>query len=163
MKLQSLNELFVEQLQDLYSAESQIIEALPKMAKAASSSDLQSAFKKHLEQTKGQAKRLDQIFEELGEAASGKECEGMKGLLAEGEELIGEDSEPEVLDAALIAAAQRVEHYEIAAYGTARTYARLLGLKQPSVLLQQTLDEEKQTDQLLNSIAERINLEAKAA
>lgn len=163
MKLESLETLMVEQLQDLYSAEVQIIEALPKMAKACSSPVLRQAFNKHLEQTKGQVQRLEQIFDELGEAAKGEECKGMKGILEEGEEIMDMDSEPEVLDAALIAAAQRVEHYEIAGYGTARNYADLLGQRSCSQLLQETLTEEKETDHLLNSIASKINLEAKAA
>lgn len=163
MKLESLEELMLEELQDLYSAETQIVDALPKMAKAASSQQLQKAFNTHLVQTKGHVERLEKIFDELGEAAKGAECKGMKGLLAEGKELMEADSEPEVLDAALISTAQRVEHYEIAAYGTARTYADLLGYNAFVGLLQQTLDEEKLTDQLLNSLASKINVEAKAA
>ena len=163
MKLESLEELYLEQLQDLYSAENQIVEALPKMARKCSSSALRQAFEMHLEQTRTQIERLEDIFEEMGEAPKGPECKGMKGLIAEGEDLLKSKSDPEVLDAALISAAQRVEHYEIAGYGTVRTYADLLGQDDHSVLLQKTLEEEKQTDQLLNSLASKINLGAKAA
>jgi ferritin-like metal-binding protein YciE len=163
MKLETLNELFIEQLQDLYSAEEQITEALPKMAKAASSPALQRAFEEHLEQSEGHIARLDQCFEKLDADPEGKTCKGMKGLIAEVEDLLDEDAEPEVLDAGLIAGAQRIEHYEIAAYGCARTYAQLLGMTELAQLLQQTLDEEKETDQKLTDLAESINLEAKAA
>ncbi|PYX87565.1 MAG: ferritin-like domain-containing protein [Acidobacteria bacterium] len=163
MKLETLNELLIEQLQDLYSAENQIIEALPKMAEAASSPELKRAFQEHLRQTEGQVERLEQCFEQLDTEAEGNECKGMKGLLEEGEDLMDEDAEPEVLDAGLIAAAQRVEHYEIAGYGCARTYAQLLGLKEVASSLQQTLNEEKETDQKLTELAESINVEAKAA
>ncbi|SRR6266704_4976480 len=163
MKLETLNELLIEQLQDLYSAETQIIEALPKMAEAASSPELKRAFQEHLRQTEGQVERLEQCFEQLDAEAEGNECKGMKGLLEEGEDLMDEDAEPEVLDAGLIAAAQRVEHYEIAGYGCARTYAQLLDLKEVANFLQQTLNEEKETDQKLTELAESINVEAKAA
>jgi ferritin-like metal-binding protein YciE len=163
MKLESLEQLFVEQLQDLYSAEEQIIEALPKMAKKCSSSTLRKAFEQHLEETKKQSVRLEDIFDQLGEAPKGAECKGMKGIIAEGEELMNAKAEPEAVDAALIATAQRVEHYEIAAYGTVRTYADVLGQDDCSLLLQKTLEEEKQADKVLNSLASRINLEAKAA
>jgi len=163
MKLETLNELLIEQLQDLYSAENQIIEALPKMAEAASSPELKRAFQEHLRQTEGQVERLEQCFEQLDTEAEGNECKGRKGLLEEGEDLMDEDAEPEVLDAGLIAAAQRVEHYEIAGYGCARTYAQLLGLKEVASSLQQTLNEEKETDQKLTELAESINVEAKAA
>ena len=163
MKLETLNELLIEQLQDLYSAENQIIEALPKMAEAASSPELKRAFQEHLRQTEGQVERLEQCFEQLDTEAEGNECKCMKGLLEEGEDLMDEDAEPEVLDAGLIAAAQRVEHYEIAGYGCARTYAQLLGLKEVASSLQQTLNEEKETDQKLTELAESINVEAKAA
>jgi ferritin-like metal-binding protein YciE len=163
MKLETLNELFIEQLQDLYSAEEQLTEALPTMAKAASSPALKQAFEQHLDQTEGHIARLDQCFEKLDADPEGKTCKGMKGLIAESEDLLDEDAEPEVLDAGLIASAQRVEHYEIAAYGCARTYAQLLGMTELAQLLQQTLDEEKETDQKLTDLAESINVEAKAA
>jgi ferritin-like metal-binding protein YciE len=125
MKIETLRELLVEELKDLYSAETQITKALPKLAKAASDAKLKQAFEHHLEETKQQVVRLEQIFEQLGESPKGKTCEGMKGLLKEGDERAGEDGEPEVLDAGLISAAQRVEHYEIAAYGSAHTFAEL--------------------------------------
>lgn len=160
MELESLRDLFIDELKDLYSAENQIIKALPKMIKKASSEELKSAFQEHLEQTKGQVERLDQIFQELDESPRGKKCKGMEGLLAEGKELMEEDAEPEVLDAGLISAAQRVEHYEIAGYGCVRTYANLLGMTKAEKLLQQTLDEEKETDELLSGLAENINVEA---
>jgi ferritin-like metal-binding protein YciE len=160
MKIETLQELFVDELKDLYSAENQIIKALPKMIKNANSDELRSAFEEHLEQTKGQVERLDQIFGDLNATARGKKCKGMEGLIEEGKELMEEDVEPEVLDAGLIAAAQKVEHYEIAAYGTARTHAELLGMDEAVDLLQQTLDEEKETDRKLSSIAESVNVEA---
>jgi ferritin-like metal-binding protein YciE len=160
MEMESLRDLFVEQLKDLYSAENQIIKALPKMIKAASSEELKSAFQEHLEQTKGQVERLDQIFEELDESPRGKKCKGMEGLIAEGKELLEEDAEEDVLDAGLIASAQHVEHYEIAGYGCVRTYAQLLGMDKAAKLLQQTLDEEKETDELLSGLAENINVQA---
>jgi ferritin-like metal-binding protein YciE len=163
MKLETLNELFIEQLQDLYSAEEQLTEALPKIAKAASSPDLKRVFEEHLDQTEGHIARLDQCFEKLDADPEGKTCKGMKGLIAEGEDMMDEDAEPEVLDAGLIAGAQRIEHYEIAAYGCARTYAQLLGMTELAQLLQQTLDEEKETDQKLTDLAESINVGAKAA
>ncbi len=161
MEMESLRELFVEQLKDLYSAENQILKALPKMIKSADSKELKSAFEDHLEQTRGQVERLEQIFEELDESPRGKKCVGMEGLIKEGKELMSEDAEPEVLDAGLIAAAQHVDHYEIAGYGCVRTYAQLLGMKSAVKLLQQTLDEEKETDKILNGLAESINVEAK--
>ena len=160
MEMESLRDLFISELKDLYSAENQIIKALPKMIKNASSEDLKSAFEEHLEQTRGQVERLDQIFADLDESPRGKKCKGMEGLLAEGKELMEEDAAPDVLDAGLIAAAQHVEHYEIAGYGCVRTYANLLGLTKAEKLLQQTLDEEKETDQLLSGLAENINVEA---
>lgn len=168
MKLESLRELFIEELEDLYSAEKMITKALPKMAKESGSPELRKAFEEHLRQTEGHVRRLDQIFDELERVdedvdREDKKCKGIEGIIKEGEELIKEDAEPEVRDAGLIAAAQRVEHYEIAAYGTVRTYARLLGRDNWARLLEETLNEEKETDQLLNSIAARINLEAKAA
>ncbi len=164
MKLESLRELFIEELQDLYSAEDMILEALPKMIEEATSPELKSAFKQHLEETRGQVARLDQIFDQLdGVDREDKKCKGMKGIIDDNEDLLDEDAEPEVLDAGMIAGAQRVEHYEIAGYGTVRTYAKLLGRNDWAQLLQQTLEEEKQTDLKLNQLAEHLNLEAKAA
>src|SRR3954468_22434212 len=160
MKLSSLEDLFVEELKDLYSAENQLLKALPKMAKAATSKELKNGFEKHLKQTEQHVDRLEQIFDELEASPKGKKCKAMEGLIEEGAEVISEDAEPEVKDAALIAAAQRVEHYEIAGYGCVRTYARLMGNDQAAKLLQQTLDEEAQTDKALTSLAESINVEA---
>jgi ferritin-like metal-binding protein YciE len=149
MKMESLHELFVEELKDLYSAENQILKALPKMAKAASSKDLKKGFEEHLQQTKGHVERLEKIFKELDESPKGKKCKGMEGLITEGKELMEEDAEPEALDAGLIAAAQHVEHYEIAGYGCVRTYAQLLGRDRIAQLLQKTLDKANgcETDQ----------------
>src|SRR4051812_8807098 len=130
MKLEDLQDLFVDQLKDLYSAENQLAKALPKMAKAATNEELKNAFTTHLEETKGHAERLTQIFEKLGASPRGKKCKAMEGLIEEGKEAMEEDAEPEVMDAALIAAAQRVEHYEIAGYGTVRAYAELMGDKE---------------------------------
>lgn len=163
MEMETLRELFVDKLKDLYSAENQIIKALPKMIKEASSPQLKAGFEEHLQQTRGQVQRLDKIFKQLDESSRGKKCKGMEGLLQEGKELMAEDAEPEVLDAGLIAAAQHVEHYEIAGYGCVRTYAELLGDKNAAKLLQQTLDEEKETDQKLSMLARRINVEAREA
>jgi ferritin-like metal-binding protein YciE len=162
MKLDSLEKLYVEQLKDLYSAESQLVQALPKMAKAASSSDLRKAFQMHLDQTKEHVNRLEQIFENMEYKPTGHKCKGMAGLIEEGEEMIENEAEEEVRDAGLIAAAQRVEHYEIAGYGTVRTYAEMLNRNQDVQLLQQTLDEEYKTDEKLTTLAEsEINVEAK--
>jgi ferritin-like metal-binding protein YciE len=163
MKMETLKELYVEELQDLYSAETQITKALPKMVKAATSQTLKDAFESHLEETKEQIKRLDQIFENLGESSKGKTCEGMKGLLKEGDELMKEDADPEVLDAGLISAAQRVEHYEMAGYGTVRTYAELLGEEEAVTLLEATLKEEKAADSKLSKVANKINVQANRA
>ncbi|MCA1684617.1 MAG: ferritin-like domain-containing protein [Planctomycetia bacterium] len=161
MKLNTLKDLYVMELKDLYNAEKQILKALPKMAKAATSPELQAAFKEHLEQTKGQVERLETIFEGLGMKATGKTCRAMEGLIEEGKELIAEEPEPTVLDAGLISAAQRVEHYEIAGYGSVRTYARTLGEEDAARLLQLTLDEEGETDKKLTALAEQIiNAEA---
>ena len=160
MAVESLNELFVEQLRDLYDAENQLIKALPKMAKEASSDELRQGIEEHLEQTRGHAERLEQIFEQLGEKAKGKKCKAMQGLLDEGKEVLEEDMEEDTKDAAIIAAAQRVEHYEISGYGTARTYANLLGENEAAGLLEETLNEEKETDQKLTQLAEEINVEA---
>lgn len=155
-----LQELFADQLKDLYSAESQIIKALPKMAKNATNEQLRMAFERHLEETRGHVARLEQIAEQMGISLRGKKCKGMEGLLEEGKEAL-EEFEDEVLDAAMIGAAQRVEHYEIAAYGTARTHAAMLGMTKAARLLQQTLDEEGRTDKKLTDLAERvINMDA---
>jgi ferritin-like metal-binding protein YciE len=162
VKLGSLNDLFVDQLKDVYSAERQIIQALPKMAKAASDPQLQQAFQEHLNQTQQQKDRLDQIFQNLGASSGRKKCAGMEGIINEGQELMDNGGAPEVIDAGLIAAAQKVEHYEISAYGTLRTYARMLGNEQVAGMLQQTLDEEAKTDEKLTTLAERgINTQAK--
>jgi ferritin-like metal-binding protein YciE len=155
----SLHELYVEQLQDLYSAEEQIIKALPKMIEAAQSDELRSALKEHLEVTRKQASRIETICQELGEDPQNEKCKGMEGVLKEGSDLLKEVSR-EVMDAAIIAAAQRVEHYEIAGYGTARTHATLLGFAEAASMLEQTLDEEKEADQTLSELAEELNVEA---
>jgi ferritin-like metal-binding protein YciE len=164
MKLENLHSLFVEELQDLYSAEQQIIEALPDMIEEASSPDLKSALQHHVEETRGHVRRLEQIFSQIPKAdKEGKTCKGMKGIIKDNKDLIDTDAEPEVLDAGMIAGAQRVEHYEIAGYGTVRTYAQLFGRKDWVQLLDQTLEEEKQADQKLTALASHINVEAKAA
>src|SRR5882724_2283958 len=155
----SLQELYVEQLQDLYSAEEQIIKALPKMIEAAQSDELRSALKEHLEVTRKQASRIETICQELGEDAQNEKCKGMEGVLKEGSDLLKEVSK-EVRDAAIIAAAQRVEHYEMAGYGTARTYATLLGFSEAASMLEQTLEEEKEADQTLSELTEELNVEA---
>jgi ferritin-like metal-binding protein YciE len=160
MEHQALRELYIEELKDIYNAENQLVKALPKMAKAANSEELRNGFEEHLEQTRGHVQRLEQIFKELSEKPSGKKCKGMEGLVAEGQEIMGEDFEDDVMDAALISAAQRVEHYEIAAYGTVRTYAELLGEDTAVQLLEQTLEEEKETDQKLTDMASEINVKA---
>ena len=160
MEINSLRELYVEQLRDLYDAENQLIKALPKMAKEASSDELRQSIEEHLEQTRGQAERLEQIFEQLGEKPKGKKCKGMQGLLEEGKETLEEDMEEDTKDAAIIAAAQRVEHYEISGYGTARTYANLLGESEAAEILEEPLNEEKETDHKLTQLAEEINVEA---
>jgi ferritin-like metal-binding protein YciE len=164
VRIENLTHLFIDEIQDLYSAEDQIIEALPKMAEKASSSELRQAFNTHLQQSKQQKQRLDQIFDQIPDFdRDEKTCEGIKGIIKEGEKLIKEANDADTRDAGMIAAAQHVEHYEIAGYGTARTYAQLLGKPKWAQLLQQTLDEEKETDRLLNHIAERINVEVRAA
>lgn len=161
MKLESLKDLYLEQLQDIYSAETQLVEALPKMAETATSSDLKKGFKDHLAQTKEHVKRLERVFKGLGEEAKSKTCEGMKGLIKEGEEMIKMKGDDASRDAGLIAAAQRVEHYEIAAYGTVRTYAEMLGYDEHVTLLDQTLQEEGETDKKLTQLAmSHINEEA---
>ncbi|HZD94602.1 MAG TPA: ferritin-like domain-containing protein [Candidatus Sulfotelmatobacter sp.] len=165
MKLESLRELFIEELQDLYSAENQIIDALPKMIEKTTSPDLKAGFTEHLNQTRRHVSRLDQIFDQLGGDVDRKEkkCRGMEGIIKDGKEILKADAEPEVMDAGLIAAAQRVEHYEIAGYGTVRTYAQLLGRNEWVKPLEETLEEEKITDSKLTQLAGHINLEAKAA
>jgi len=155
MKLQTLQDLFVEEIRDLYNAEQQVAKALPKMEKAAHSPELQNAYRMHLDQTKNQVERLKQIFGDLKLPVRGKTCKGMEGIISEGEELLKEDADPDVRDAGLIASAQKVEHYEISSYGTARTYAKQLGYTNAARLLQQTLEEERQTDEKLTSLAER--------
>jgi ferritin-like metal-binding protein YciE len=156
----SLRELYLDELRDLYDAENRLVKALPKLAKEAESQELRSGFEEHLEQTKGHVERLQEIFEAMGEKASGKRCAAMVGLIQEGGEMMGEDFEAGVKDAALISAAQRVEHYEIAAYGCVRTWAGLLGESEAQNLLQQTLNEEKETDEKLTELSEEINIEA---
>jgi ferritin-like metal-binding protein YciE len=161
MELDTLKELYIDGLKDLYSAENQILKALPRMIKASSHKQLKTAFATHERQTREHAKRLERVCKELGVSPKGKKCHGMEGLLEEGKELISEKPDPDVLDAGLISAAQHVEHYEIAGYGTVRTYAHQLGYESQMQLLQRTLDEEGETDQLLTSIAvSSINLEA---
>jgi ferritin-like metal-binding protein YciE len=157
---ESLRELYINELKDLYSAETQMVKALPKMAKAASSDELRQAFEEHLRQTSEQVSRLEQIFDELGEKPTGKRCLGMEGLVKEGAEVMKEDYEDSVKDAAIIGAAQRVEHYEIAGYGTAKAFAEILGHDEDVSLLEQTLNEEKEADQKLNQLAEEINARA---
>ena len=156
MKLDSFETLYIEELRDLYNAENQLVKALPKMAKAASSPELQQAFEDHLEQTKEHIERLDEIFDKLDKKPSGKTCHGMKGLVEEGSEIMAEKGEDFVIDAGLIAAAQKMEHYEIASYGTVRTWAEMLGDDDAAELLQQTLDEEGETHKKLTELAEEI-------
>jgi ferritin-like metal-binding protein YciE len=156
----SLQKLYVEQLKDLYNAENQLVKALPKMAKAARSEALREGFEQHLQQTKGHVQRLEQILGAMDENPKGRKCAGMQGLVQEGEEVIEENSDGDALDAGLIAAAQRVEHYEIAGYGCVRTFAELLGESEAVNLLQQTLDEEKETDEKLTEIGKEVNTEA---
>src|SRR3982750_2323545 len=161
MELENLYDLYLHELRDLYSAEQQLIKALPKMSKAASNRQLSAGFNQHLQQTKEHASRLEQIFERLEESSRGPKCEGMEGLIAEGNNMAKEDAEDEVRDAGLIAAAQRVEHYEIAGYGCARTYAEMLGDEKSADLLQRTLDEEAATDKKLTELAKTlINIRA---
>jgi ferritin-like metal-binding protein YciE len=160
MPEKGLQELYVDELKDLYNAENQLVKALPKMAKAASSEKLRAGFEEHLEQTKGHVSRLEQIFESLGESPKGKKCKGMEGLVEEGSEIIDEDLEDGVKDAGLIGAAQRVEHYEIAAYGTVKAFAETLGHSEDASLLGQTLEEEKKADEKLTELAKQINVQA---
>jgi ferritin-like metal-binding protein YciE len=160
MQLASLHDLFVAELKDLYSAETQLVKALPKMAKAASSKELKNGFEKHLKQTEAHVERIQQVCEELKFSPRGKKCKAMEGLIHEGEEIIKKEADPEAKDAALIAAAQKVEHYEIAGYGCVRTYAEHMGHKNAARLLQKTLDEEGETDKSLTKLAMKINVEA---
>lgn len=160
MNMESLHDLLIDELTDLYDAENQILKALPKMVKAASSEELQSAFEEHLEVTKKQVQRLDQAFAMLNKTPKRKKCKGMEGLLEEGKEKMEEDADPEVLDAGLIVGAQKVEHYEIAGYGSARTFAHVLGKSKVAALLQQSLAEEAEADKKLTQIAQEINMKA---
>ena len=161
MEMSHLQDLYVEELKDLYSAENQMLKNLPRMAKKASNEQLAQSFQMHVEQTRQHVERLEQIFEKLGKSPRGKKCQGMEGLIEEAKEMMAEDMAEDVLDAALISAAQKAEHYEIASYGTVRTYARLLGDEEAARLLQQTLDEEGETDKKLTKLAESsINIEA---
>ncbi len=160
MPNESVRQLYIEELRDLYNAETQLVKALPKMAKASSNDELRQAFEEHLRQTSEHVSRLEQIFEMLDEKPSGKKCLGMEGLVKEAAETMKEDYEDAVMDAGIIGAAQRVEHYEIAAYGTVRSLAELMGENEHVTLLEQTLEEEKQTDQKLTELAEDVNSEA---
>jgi ferritin-like metal-binding protein YciE len=160
MATQGLKELYIDELKDLYNAENQLVKALPKMAKAASSDELRQGFEEHLEQTRGHVNRLEKIFASLNANPKGKKCMGMEGLVKEGSEMMQEDFDEAVMDAALIGAAQRVEHYEIAAYGTVSEFARILGEEKHVSLLEQTLQEEKETDEKLTELAKSINPEA---
>lgn len=156
----TLKELYIDELRDLYDAENQLVKALPKMAAKAESDELRSGIEEHLEQTKNHAKRIEQIFDSLGEPTKGKKCKGMQGIVGEGSEVLREGYEDTVLDSAIIGAAQRVEHYEIAAYGTVREFAKLLGESHAESLLSQTLEEEKETDRKLTELAKEINRQA---
>ncbi len=160
MSLESMQELFIAELKDIYSAEKQITKSLPKMAKGTTSAELKQAFLTHLEETKVQIERLDQIFEILGKTGRGKTCHGMQGVLEEGAEMLSDTDKGELRDAGLISAAQRVEHYEMAAYGCVRRYAELLGQKEIAKLLDATLAEEKATDAKLTTISEQVNAQA---
>lgn len=162
MSVETLDELLVDELKDLYSAEKQIVRSLPKLAKAAASTELQEALLSHLEETKGQVERLEQIAELVGKKLTGKTCVGMQGVLEEGSEVVEETDKGTVRDAALIGASQRVEHYEIAGYGTARDFAKILGMNDVAELLEQTLQEEKAADKKLTSLSTAVNKRAKA-
>ncbi len=164
MSLDSLQSLFLDELKDIYHAEKQLVQALPRLAKAAGTPELRDAFTSHLKQTEGHVRRLETIFKDLGQPARGKRCKGMEGLIEEGKEILQEEGEEPVIDAALIASAQKVEHYEIASYGCLRTYAQLLGHENAARLLAETLAEEEAADEKLNAIAEtRVNANAAAA
>lgn len=163
MKLESLQQLFVKELRDIYDAEQQITVALPKMIQGATENELKEALQSHLQVTREQITRLDRIFVMLQQKPSGETCRGIKGIISEGSDLLSTGGDQGVIDAGIISAAQKVEHYEIAAYGTVRTYADLLGKREISQLLQQTLEEEKDADSTLNEISSNVNIEAKAA
>jgi ferritin-like metal-binding protein YciE len=164
MKINNMEDLFLHELRDLYSAEKQLTKALPKMAKAAGSDNLREAFESHLEETQGHVERLERIFEELGKAGRGVTCKAMQGLIEEGSEALELDTDDAIRDAAIIAAAQKVEHYEMAGYGTVRTFAELLGHDAAARLLQETLDEEKAADEKLTDLAQsEVNVEAKSS
>jgi ferritin-like metal-binding protein YciE len=161
MKIETMEDLFLEQVEDLYDAEKRLVKALPKMADASTSLTLRQAFESHLLETEGHVSRLENVFRTLGQDPKGKTCDAMKGLISEGEDVVSEIDQSPLRDAGLIAAANRVEHYEIAAYGSARTFADILGLSEPAALLEQTLQEEKKADQKLTQLAESmINDEA---
>jgi len=160
MPNQGLKDLYIDELKDLYNAENQLVKALPKLARAAASAELRQGFEEHLEQTKGHVERLEKIFQMLDESPKGKKCKGMEGLIVEGSEVMEEDYEGSLLDAALIGAARRVEHYEIAGYGTARSFAESLGESDHVSLLNETLEEEKEIDQKLLELAKQVNTEA---
>ncbi len=158
--VRNLEDLLVHELKDMYDAEQQLVEALPKMARAAKSEELKRAIQAHLEQTRGHVERLSQVFRHMGKRASRETCEAMQGLITEAQQVLEEEMEPSVLDAAIIAAAQKVEHYEMASYGTARTFAHMLGQHEAAQLLQETLDEEEQTDKSLSKLANTLNMQA---
>ena len=160
MKLNSLQDALLTEIQDIYSAEQQLVEALPKMAKKATNAQLKAGFEAHLAETQNQVTRLEQVFKVMGEEPKAETCKAMKGLLAEGEEIMKEDADPEVMDALLIAAAQKVEHYEIASYGTVCTWAEVLGLSEAKELLGQTLNEEENTDKKLTTLSKTLNKKA---
>jgi ferritin-like metal-binding protein YciE len=163
MTVNTIDNLFVQELKDIYSAEKQITKALPKLIKATTSEELRTAFQNHLKETEGHVERLEKVFEILGSSPKGKTCDGMKGVLSEGSEVLEETAEGSVRDAALISAAQRVEHYEMAAYGAVRAYAEQLGQSQISELLEQTLNEEKAADKKLTEISQKVNRQAQQA
>jgi ferritin-like metal-binding protein YciE len=163
MKLENLQQLFVKELRDLYDAENQITDALPKLIDAAQHSELKNALQQHLNVTQQQITRLDRIFQMLNEKPAGETCKGMKGVIKEGDEIVSQGGDPSTVDAGIISAAQRVEHYEMAGYGTVRTYAELLGQNEMARLLDQTLKEEQEADKTLSQIAKAVNVEAKAA
>ena len=162
MEMETLKDLFIDELRDVYHAEGQLLKALPRMAKAAESPELKTAFEKHTEETRLQKERLEEVFELFEEKPKTKVCKGMQGIVEEGKEMMQEDMDPDVMDAALIAAAQRAEHYEMAVYGTLRTYAQLLGNDEAAKILQEILDEEGATDKKLNKLAEKLNVQANA-
>ena len=163
MPNQGLKDLYIDELKDLYNAVNQLVKALPKLARAAAPAELRQGFEEHLEQTKGHVERLEKIFQMLDESPKGKKCKGMEGLIEEGSEVMEEDYEGSLLDAALIGAAQRVEHYEIAGYGTVRSFAESLGETEHASLLEETLEEEKETDKKLTELAKQLNNEANEA